>query len=342
MQRSARSALRAQLSASCPFRTRGQADLRRVARSVLPRRARGEPRHAGPAGARPPARTAARRAVGWPGAQVAVHGPRPPAAGRPGAAARPDRPRGPLDPDRPAGRDRLHQRRRGRRRPRRRARGPGRRRRAADRRPGPAGPRWVSPPGPASRPASCSGPAPRGPSAVAGGTAAVGLAAAARRRRARRGGRAGRRAARAGPGSSGPTTCWSTTASAPGSWPRPWSTARWLGVGLNVTLRADELPPDVAATSLRLAKADGHRPGPAAARAAARRGGLVRAMAGGRRRRDGCGLRAAYPARCATIGREVRALLPGGGERHRDGDGNRRGRAARPAYRRWAARDRGR
>ena len=87
-----------------------------------------------------------------------------------------------------------------------------------------------------------------------------------------------------------------------------------IGIGVNVTLRADELPPGVPATSLQLAKAD-----------VTDRLPLLRALLRGvedwyaRWRASGgdataCGLRAAYTARSATIGREVRAVLPGGGE----------------------------
>ncbi|MET8529842.1 biotin--[acetyl-CoA-carboxylase] ligase [Micromonospora sp. NPDC005172] len=88
-----------------------------------------------------------------------------------------------------------------------------------------------------------------------------------------------------------------------------------LGIGLNVTLRADELPVNptgLPATSLQLAGA-----------AATDRDPLLRALlraladwydrwrtAGGDA--EASGLRAAYLASCATIGREVRVLLPNG------------------------------
>jgi BirA family transcriptional regulator, biotin operon repressor / biotin---[acetyl-CoA-carboxylase] ligase len=88
-----------------------------------------------------------------------------------------------------------------------------------------------------------------------------------------------------------------------------------LGIGLNVTLRADELPVNptgLPATSLQLAGA-----------AATDRDPLLRALlraladwydrwrtAGGDA--EASGLRDAYLAACATIGREVRVLLPNG------------------------------
>jgi BirA family biotin operon repressor/biotin-[acetyl-CoA-carboxylase] ligase len=87
-----------------------------------------------------------------------------------------------------------------------------------------------------------------------------------------------------------------------------------VGIGVNVTLRADELPPGVAATSLQLAEAD-----------VTDRLPLLRALLRGtedwygRWRAAGgdataSGLRDAYTARSATIGRDVRALLPDGAE----------------------------
>ncbi|WKU04166.1 biotin--[acetyl-CoA-carboxylase] ligase [Micromonospora sp. HUAS LYJ1] len=88
-----------------------------------------------------------------------------------------------------------------------------------------------------------------------------------------------------------------------------------LGIGLNVTLRADELPANptgLPATSLQLAGAT-----------ATDRDPLLRALlraladwydrwrlAGGDA--DACGLRAAYLASCVTVGRRVRVLLPDG------------------------------
>ena len=91
----------------------------------------------------------------------------------------------------------------------------------------------------------------------------------------------------------------------------PVRTAVVIGIGINVSLRADELPvPDG-----RLAGAGGrrdHRPRSAAAGRAAVAGAVVRAVAGGgaatRRRR---GLQETYAAGCATLGRTVRAELPG-------------------------------
>jgi BirA family biotin operon repressor/biotin-[acetyl-CoA-carboxylase] ligase len=90
-----------------------------------------------------------------------------------------------------------------------------------------------------------------------------------------------------------------------------------LGVGLNVTLRADELPENptgLPATSLRLAGA-----------AATDRDPLLRALLRalatwyGRWREAGgdaraCGLRDAYVEHCNTLGRDVRVLLPSGTE----------------------------
>ncbi|MEU7711097.1 biotin--[acetyl-CoA-carboxylase] ligase [Micromonospora chalcea] len=92
-----------------------------------------------------------------------------------------------------------------------------------------------------------------------------------------------------------------------------------IGVGLNVTLRADELPENptgLPATSLQLAGAT-----------ATDRDPLLRALlrsladwyerwrdAGGDA--EASGLREAYLAGCATIGRQVRVLLPDGSEAH--------------------------
>jgi BirA family transcriptional regulator, biotin operon repressor / biotin---[acetyl-CoA-carboxylase] ligase len=90
-----------------------------------------------------------------------------------------------------------------------------------------------------------------------------------------------------------------------------------LGIGLNVTLRPHELPASptgMPATSLQLAGAT-----------ATDRDPLVRALLrelarwyDGWRRAEGdaeaCGLRDAYLRSCATIGRQVRVLLPGGDE----------------------------
>lgn len=90
-----------------------------------------------------------------------------------------------------------------------------------------------------------------------------------------------------------------------------------LGIGLNVTVRADELPVNptgLPATSLRLAGA-----------AATDRDPLLRELLRGVERWYGrwrgaagdpttCGLRESYLRYCATIGRPVRVLLPAGDE----------------------------
>lgn len=89
-----------------------------------------------------------------------------------------------------------------------------------------------------------------------------------------------------------------------------------LGVGLNVTTRADELPPvtGVPATSLRLAGAATYDRDPLL-RAVLRRishwYGAWRDSGGDA---QGCGLLQAYRAGCATVGRDVRVLLPSGDE----------------------------
>jgi BirA family transcriptional regulator, biotin operon repressor / biotin---[acetyl-CoA-carboxylase] ligase len=87
-----------------------------------------------------------------------------------------------------------------------------------------------------------------------------------------------------------------------------------VGIGLNVTLNHGELPPGVDATSLKLADA-----------AVTDRLPLLRALLRGietwygRWRAQGgdavaSGLHAAYEARSGTVGREVRAIVPGGGD----------------------------
>jgi BirA family biotin operon repressor/biotin-[acetyl-CoA-carboxylase] ligase len=89
-----------------------------------------------------------------------------------------------------------------------------------------------------------------------------------------------------------------------------------IGIGLNVTTRADELPAPTAgglpATSLALAGA-GHADRESLLRALLVRVetwyGRWRAAAGDA---DACGLRPAYLDACATLGRPVRAALPGG------------------------------
>jgi BirA family transcriptional regulator, biotin operon repressor / biotin---[acetyl-CoA-carboxylase] ligase len=88
-----------------------------------------------------------------------------------------------------------------------------------------------------------------------------------------------------------------------------------LGIGLNVTTRADELPPvtGLPATSLQLAGAVSTDRDPLLR-------ALLRGLAGwygGWREAGGdaelCGLLGAYRRHCATIGRDVRVALPGGG-----------------------------
>ncbi|RKN46926.1 biotin--[acetyl-CoA-carboxylase] ligase [Streptomyces hoynatensis] len=98
-----------------------------------------------------------------------------------------------------------------------------------------------------------------------------------------------------------------------------------LGIGLNVSLRAGELPVPQAG-SLLLAGARSTDRDPllrAVLRALADWYGRWTAAAGDP---AASGLHAAYAAGCATLGREVRAELPGGGElrgeaRALDGDG---------------------
>lgn len=89
-----------------------------------------------------------------------------------------------------------------------------------------------------------------------------------------------------------------------------------VGVGLNVSTRAEELPETtgVPATSLKLAGAENTDRDPLLRQ-------LLRSFASwyaGWREADGdaelSGLLAAYRRGCSTIGREVRVLLPGGGE----------------------------
>jgi len=89
-----------------------------------------------------------------------------------------------------------------------------------------------------------------------------------------------------------------------------------LGIGLNVTTRADELPPTagLAATSLLLAGARNTDRDPLL-RALLR--GLAQWYAGWRDAggdAEMCGLLGAYRRGCATLGRQVRVQLPGGGE----------------------------
>ncbi|MGA3487147.1 biotin--[acetyl-CoA-carboxylase] ligase [Micromonosporaceae bacterium DT55] len=90
-----------------------------------------------------------------------------------------------------------------------------------------------------------------------------------------------------------------------------------VGVGLNVTLRADELPVNpsgLPATSLQLAGAKATDRDPLLR-------ALLRAFASWYDRwrlagadAEACGLRRAYQERCDTIGRDVRVLLPDGAQ----------------------------
>ena len=89
-----------------------------------------------------------------------------------------------------------------------------------------------------------------------------------------------------------------------------------LGIGLNVTTRADELPPTTGlpATSLLLAGARSTDRDPLL-RALLR--GLAQWYAGWREAggdAEMCGLLGAYRRGCATLGRQVRVQLPGGDE----------------------------
>jgi BirA family biotin operon repressor/biotin-[acetyl-CoA-carboxylase] ligase len=89
-----------------------------------------------------------------------------------------------------------------------------------------------------------------------------------------------------------------------------------LGIGLNVTTRADELPEvtGLPATSLRLAGAVAYDRDPllrALLRGFARWYGAWRDAVGDA---EACGLPAAYREGSATLGRDVRVLLPSGDE----------------------------
>jgi BirA family biotin operon repressor/biotin-[acetyl-CoA-carboxylase] ligase len=90
-----------------------------------------------------------------------------------------------------------------------------------------------------------------------------------------------------------------------------------LGLGLNVTLRVDELPANptgLPATSLQLAGATATDRDPllrALLRGVASWYGRWRSTGGDA---EACGLREAYLHHCATIDREVRVLLPAGDE----------------------------
>jgi BirA family transcriptional regulator, biotin operon repressor / biotin---[acetyl-CoA-carboxylase] ligase len=87
-----------------------------------------------------------------------------------------------------------------------------------------------------------------------------------------------------------------------------------VGIGLNVTTRTDELPPEVAATSLQLAGAVSTDRDPLLK-------ALLRGLSGwydgwveARGDAELCGLLGAYRRACATIGQPVRVQLPGGDE----------------------------
>ncbi|GIG85740.1 biotin--[acetyl-CoA-carboxylase] ligase [Plantactinospora endophytica] len=90
-----------------------------------------------------------------------------------------------------------------------------------------------------------------------------------------------------------------------------------VGIGVNVTLRPDELPVNptgLPATSLQLAGATATDRDPllrALLRGVARWYGQWRAAGGDAL---ACGLHEAYVRNCATLGRDVRVLLPGGDE----------------------------
>ena len=89
-----------------------------------------------------------------------------------------------------------------------------------------------------------------------------------------------------------------------------------IGLGVNVSLRADELPVPTA-TSLALAGRAGHRPRPAAARRTALARRLVRRLARGRRRPD------RLPPPADVRGR-LRHARPGGARRTPRRPGDRR------------------
>jgi BirA family biotin operon repressor/biotin-[acetyl-CoA-carboxylase] ligase len=87
-----------------------------------------------------------------------------------------------------------------------------------------------------------------------------------------------------------------------------------LGIGLNVSTRADELPPDIAATSLALEEAactDRDTLLRAVLREIAGDYGLWRGAAGDP---HASGLRRVYIESCGTLGQRVRVSLPGGGD----------------------------
>jgi BirA family biotin operon repressor/biotin-[acetyl-CoA-carboxylase] ligase len=87
-----------------------------------------------------------------------------------------------------------------------------------------------------------------------------------------------------------------------------------LGIGLNVTTRPEELPPERPSTSLRAAGAKTADRDPLL-RSLLR--GVAQWYAGWREAAgdaEMCGLLTAYQRGCSTIGREVRVLLPHGAE----------------------------
>jgi BirA family biotin operon repressor/biotin-[acetyl-CoA-carboxylase] ligase len=93
--------------------------------------------------------------------------------------------------------------------------------------------------------------------------------------------------------------------------PDPVLPAVVLGIGLNVTLRPDELPrPD--ATSLALAGAAGTDRDPLLRELLRRLATWYGRWCAAGGDADGCGLAAEYRQRCATLGRTVRVDLPGG------------------------------
>jgi BirA family transcriptional regulator, biotin operon repressor / biotin---[acetyl-CoA-carboxylase] ligase len=91
-----------------------------------------------------------------------------------------------------------------------------------------------------------------------------------------------------------------------------------VGIGVNVTTRADGLPAPApgapAPTSLALAGAPGTGREPLLVAVLRDLESWYRRWRAGAGAAGACGLRAAYLAVCDTAGRPVRALLPGGGE----------------------------
>jgi len=91
-----------------------------------------------------------------------------------------------------------------------------------------------------------------------------------------------------------------------------------VGVGLNVILRQEELPPDppwgVGATSLAVAGATNLDREQLLASLLTELETWYRRWRTAGGDAEGCGLRTAYLRGCDTVGRRVRVLLPGGGE----------------------------